>query len=427
VRGEVEQVYRAEGGRVLATLIRLLGDFELAEDALQDAFAAALEQWPSQGRPANPRAWLVGVARHKGIDRIRRAATLRDLEPALVVELEGRAADNIADVDSAVPDDLLRLVFTCCHPALNLDAQVALTLHAVCGLPTEAVARAFLTSTETMAQRLVRAKQKIRVARIPYQTPGPAELDARLEGVLAVAYLVYTEGYAGTSGEQLLSVELCEQAIRLARALSELLPGRSAIQGLLALMLLHHARHRARVSSSGDVILLDEQDRKLWDEAAIAEGAGLVESALQIPGPVSPYAVQAAIAALHARAPTTADTDWRQIVGLYEVLLRLRPTPVVELNHAVAVAMVDGPARALDLLDALAARGSLSGYHLLPAARAELLARMGRQEDAASAYREALVLARLEPERRLLRARLAALGSRSDIDRPVLSSDILPA
>ena len=427
MRGEVEQVYRAEGGRVLATLIRLLGDFELAEDALQDAFAAALEQWPSQGRPANPRAWLVGVARHKGIDRIRRAATLRELEPALVVELEGRAADTAPDVDCAVPDDLLRLVFTCCHPALNLDAQVALTLHAVCGLPTEAVARVFLTSAETMAQRLVRAKQKIRIARIPYQTPGPSELDARLEGVLAVAYLVYTEGYAGTSGEQLLSVELCEEAIRLARALSELLPDRPAIQGLLALMLLHHARHRARVSSTGDVVLLDEQDRRLWDEAAIAEGAELVESALRAPGPVSPYAVQAAIAALHARAPTTAETDWRQIVGLYEVLLRLRPTPVVELNHAVAVAMVDGPARALDLLDALAARGSLSGYHLLPAARGELLARLGRDDDAATAYREALALARLEPERRLLGTRLAALGSRSDVDRSVLSSDILPA
>jgi RNA polymerase sigma-70 factor (ECF subfamily) len=427
MRGEVDEVYRAEGGRVLATLIRLLGDFELAEDALQDAFAAALEQWPSQGRPANPRAWLVGVARHKGIDRIRRAATLRELEPALVVELEGRAADTAPDLDTAVPDDLLRLVFTCCHPALNLDAQVALTLHAVCGLPTEAVARAFLTSTDTMAQRLVRAKQKIRIARIPYQTPGPAELDVRLEGVLAVAYLVYTEGYAGTSGEQLLSVELCEQAIRLARALAELLPGRSAIQGLLALMLLHHARHRARVSSTGDVILLDEQDRRLWDEAAIAEGTALVEGALRSPGPVSPYAVQAAIAALHAKAPTTEATDWRQIVGLYEVLLRLRPTPVVELNHAVAVAMVDGPARALDLLDALAARGSLAGYHLLPAARAELLARLGREDDAASAYREALALARLEPERRLLQRRLAALGTRPDVGRPVLSSDILPA
>ena len=426
MRDEVEEVYRAEGGRVLATLIRVLGDFELAEDALQDAFAAALEQWPSQGRPANPRAWLVGVARHKGIDRIRRAATLRELEPALVVELEGRAADTTPDVDTALADDLLRLVFTCCHPALNLDAQVALTLHAVCGLPTEAVARAFLTSTETMAQRLVRAKQKIRIARIPYQTPGPAELDVRLEGVLAVAYLVYTEGYAGTSGEQLLSVELCEQAIRLARALSELLPGRSAIQGLLALMLLHHARHRARVSGTGDVVLLDEQDRRLWDEAAIVEGTALVESALRSPGPVSPYAVQAAIAALHAKAPTVAETDWRQIVGLYEVLLRLRPTPVVELNHAVAVAMVDGPARALDLLDALAARGTLPGYHLLPAARGELLARLGREHDAASAYREALALARLEPERRLLRKRLAALG-RPDVGRPVLSSDILPA
>jgi RNA polymerase sigma-70 factor, ECF subfamily len=427
MHSEVEQVYRAEGGRVLATLIRLLGDFELAEDALQDAFAAALEQWPCQGRPANPRAWLVGVARHKGIDRIRRAATLRELEPALVVELEGRAAASGPDVDAAVPDDLLRLVFTCCHPALNLDAQVALTLHAVCGLPTEAVARAFLTSTETMAQRLVRAKQKIRIARIPYQTPGPVELDARLDGVLAVAYLVYTEGYAGTSGEQLLSVELCEQAIRLARALIELLPGRSAIQGLLALMLLHHARHRARVSGSGDVILLDEQDRRLWDAATIAEGCALVESALRTPGPVSPYAVQAAIAALHARAPTTVETDWRQIVGLYEVLLRLRPTPVIELNHAVAVAMVDGPARALDLLDALAARGSLAGYHLLPAARGEMLARLGRENEAASAYRDALALARLEPERRLLRTRLAALGRRSDVDRPVLSSDILPA
>jgi len=427
VLDEVEQVYRTESGRVLATLIRLLGDFEVAQDALQDAFAAALVQWPSQGRPSNPRAWLVGVARHKAIDRLRRAATLRELEPALAVELEGRAVAMEPDVDAAVPDDLLRLVFTCCHPALNLEAQVALTLHAVCGLPTEAVARAFLTSTETMAQRLVRAKRKIRIARIPYQTPGPGDLDARLEGVLAVAYLVYTEGYAGTSGEQLLSVELCEQAIRLTRALAELLPERSAIEALLALMLLHHARHRARVASNGDVILLDEQDRRLWDDATITEGVALVERALRAPGPVSAYAVQAAIAALHARAPSAAETDWRQIVGLYEVLLRLRPTPVVELNHAVAVAMVDGPARALDLIDALAARGSLAGYHLLPAARAELLARLGRSADAASAYGEALALARLGPERRLLQKRLAAFGSASDVGRPVLSSDILPA
>jgi RNA polymerase sigma-70 factor, ECF subfamily len=409
--GGIEPVFRNEAGRVLATLIRLVGDFELAEEGLQDAFAAAVEQWPMAGMPENPRAWLVSVGRRKAIDRVRRQVLQRAKRGEL--EAEAAVAAQVAPLEESEDgfgDDMLRLIFTCCHPALNPEVQVALTLRAVCGLATPEVARAFLVSEETMAQRLVRAKQKIREARIPYVTPEPDRLDERVAGVLAVIYLVFSEGYAVSSGADLMREDLALEAIRLARLLDGLLPERPAIQGLLALVLLHHARRRARTTGEGDIILLEDQDRSLWDQAEIAEGLALVEAALRKPGWPSPYAVQAAIAALHARAPRHDATDWPQIVGLYEVLLRLHPSPVVELNHAAAVSMVDGPGRALDLLDALSARGTLAGYHLLPAVRADVLRRLNRREEARAAYRAALVLAKLEPERRLLERRLAELA-----------------
>jgi RNA polymerase sigma-70 factor, ECF subfamily len=407
----IEALFRSEAGRVLATLIRLLGDFDLAEEALQDAAAAAVAQWPKSGMPDNPRAWLVKVGHNKSRDRLRRQIAFRAKQRQIEIEL--------ADAEETLPfatdaddfgDDMLRLIFTCCHPALNLEAQVALTLRAVCALSTEAIARAFLVSEATMAQRLVRAKQKIRTAKIPYETPAPAMLDERLESVLSVIYLVFTEGYSATSGSDLIRQDLAYEAIRLCRLLDALLPGRAAIKGLLALSLLHDARRKARQTCEGDIILLEDQDRALWDEAQIKEGLALVEEALSLPERPSPYAVQAAIAALHARAPTHEATDWRQIVGLYEVLLRLHPTPVVELNHAAAVSMVDGPARALALVDSLAARGSLADYHLLPAVRADLLRQLGRNSEAREAYLQALGLAKLAPQRRLLEKRLAELG-----------------
>jgi RNA polymerase sigma-70 factor, ECF subfamily len=401
----IEDIFRQEAGRVLATLIRLVGDFELAEEAMQDAFAAAVEQWPSSGVPANPRAWLVNVGRYKGIDRLRRQILFRQKRRDL--EAEAAIAPQIAPAeageDDAFGDDMLRLIFTCCHPALDREAQVALTLRAVCCLSTEAVARAFLVGEQTMAQRLVRAKRKIRAAKIPYETPAPPMLGERVEGVLATLYLVFTEGYAVTSGA---GEDLCREAIRLGRLLDLLLPDWPAIKGLLALMLLHDARRRARATPDGDIVLLENQDRSLWDPLQIAEGLALVDRALRAPGWPSSYTVQAAIAALHVRAPHHEATDWPQIVGLYEVLLRIHPSPVIELNHAAAVSMVDGPARALDLLDALAARGSLDLYHLLPAVRADLLRRLGRHADALEAYRAAIAAARLEPERRLLAKRL---------------------
>ena len=409
--GAIERVFRNEAGRVLATLIRLAGDFDLAEEGMQDAFAAAVEQWPADGMPENPRAWLVNVGRRKAIDRLRRRILQREKRGEL--EAEAEVAAQVAPLDDSQDgfgDDMLRLIFTCCHPALGPEAQVALTLRAVCGLATAEVARAFLVSEETMAQRLVRAKQKIREARIPYATPEPDRLDERVAGVLAVIYLVFTEGYAVTSGAELMREDLALEAIRLARLLDGLLPERPAIQGLLALVLLHHARRRARTTPEGDVVLLEDQDRGLWDQAEIADGLALVEAALRKPGRPSAYAVQAAIAALHARVPRYDLTDWPQIVGLYEVLLRLHPSPVVELNHAAAVSMVDGPARALDLLDALTARGTLAHYHLLPAVRADVLRRLGRQEEARAAYRAALALVKLVPERRLLERRLAELA-----------------
>jgi RNA polymerase sigma-70 factor (ECF subfamily) len=407
----VEALFTEEAARVLATLIRLLGDFDLAEEARQEAFAAALEQWPRQGVPANPRAWLIRIGRNKGIDRIRRDAVFRNK----ILDRETRLTGGEEPVDQGVidddwmGDDRLRLIFTCCHPALNLEAQIALTLHTVCGLGTEAVARAFLVGDDTMAQRLVRAKKKIRDAGIPYETPEPTALDARIEGVLAVVYAVFTEGYAATEGDQLTDAKLCGEAIRLARVLDALLPERAPIMGLLALMLLHDARRPARVSSAGDVVLLEEQDRRLWNQQQIGDGLALVERSLRKPERASHYAVEAAIAALHVQAPHKLATDWPQIVGLYEILLRLHPTPVVALNHAVAVSMVDGPARALDLVESLAVRGEVSDYHLLHATRASLLARLGRRAEAREAYRAALAVARVDPERRLLTARLEEL------------------
>jgi RNA polymerase sigma-70 factor (ECF subfamily) len=401
----IEAVFRREAGRVLGTLIRLLGDFELAEESLQEAFAAALAQWPQTGTPANPRAWLIHVGRHKGIDRLRRQI----LQRRTLHDLEGDAEGT--ESEDEIGDDLLRLIFTCCHPALSLESQVALTLRAVCGLSTQAVARAFLISPETMAQRLVRTQRKIRIARIPYETPALAMLDERLDGVLAVIYLVFTEGYAGSSGMSLMHAELADEAVRLARVVDSLLPGRAAVQGLLALMLLHRARNPARATADGDIILLEHQDRRLWDRRLIAEGLGLVERALRLPGRPSGYAVQAAIAALHAQAPRYQDTDWPQIAALYAVLLRIQPSPVIELNHAAAVSMVDGPARALQLVEALLARGELDGYHLLPAVHAELLFRLGRREQAGERYRDALALTKLEPERRLILNRLEQLAS----------------
>jgi len=406
---EIEAIYRREAGRVLATLIRLLDDFELAEEARQEAFATALERWPATGVPENPRAWLVDVGRNKAIDQLRR----RQVFKSKVLRLEKAAAEAAqeptAHPDEAFGDDRLRLIFTCCHPALNPAVQVALTLRAVCGLSTQAVARAFLVGEEAMAQRLVRAQQKIREAGIPYEIPEPPLLDERLQSVLAVIYSVFTEGYAVTSGESLISAELCLEAIRLARLVDALLPDRPDVQGLLALMLLHDARRQARLTEQGDIVLLEQQDAALWDQGQIAEGLKLVEQSLTAPGRVSAYAVQAAIAALHARAPAEGATDWPQIAALYEVLLRLQPTPVVELNRAVALSMVDGPEKALQLVDSLAARGGFKDYHLLHVVRADLLRRLGRQQEARAAYRAALEAARTEPEKRFLEQRMAEL------------------
>jgi RNA polymerase sigma-70 factor, ECF subfamily len=409
----VDEIFRREAGRVLATLIRLLGDFDLAEEAQQEAFAAAIEQWPVQGVPSNPRAWLVNTGRNKAVDRIRREALFR----TKIADRESAAAESATletsdDESEVFGDDRLRLIFTCCHPALNSEAQIALTLREVCGLTTQAVARAFMVNEETMAQRLVRAKKKIRDAGIPYETPGPSVFDQRIDGVLAVVYAVFTEGYAQTTGLRLIDVELCGEAIRLGRLLDALLPSNAAVMGLLALMLLHDARRKSRVSDAGDVILLNDQDRSRWDSNEIDEGLSLLDRSLKAPERVSPYAVQAAIAALHVRAANSEQTDWPQIVALYEVLLRLQPTPVIELNHAVAVSMVDGATKALNLIDSLAARGAVAQYHLMHAARGRLLRQLGRLSEAKEAYQTALRTAALEPERRFLAARIAELENR---------------
>jgi RNA polymerase sigma-70 factor (ECF subfamily) len=414
VRERIDEIYRSDSRRVLATLIRLLGDFDLAEEAMHDAFAAALEAWTHDGVPASPRAWLVSTGRFKAIDRLRRSARFDAAIDELARSMDATsapAADPVTraedDLNNADVDDRLRLIFTCCHPALGADARIALTLREVCGLETEQIAHAFLTSPPTLAQRIVRAKTKIRDARIPYQVPSREELSSRLDAVLHVIYLVFNEGYSASAGDSLTRPDLSAEAIRLGRLLVELLPEPEAI-GLLALMLLHDARRAARTSPDGELVLLDAQDRELWNRAQISEGVALVERALSSRR-AGPYSLQAAIAALHAEARDGAATDWPQIVGLYDVLLRLDPSPVVELNRAAAIAMRDDPAAGLALVDAILGRGDLADYHLAFSAKADLCRRLGRTADAIAAYERALALTTQAPERRFIERRIAEL------------------
>jgi RNA polymerase sigma-70 factor, ECF subfamily len=408
---DFEKLHREESGRILATLIRLLGDFDLAEEMLQEAYAAALQKWPAEGTPTNARAWLISTARHKAIDRMRRDRRLAVKSEQILRTSQGAGqadAPSENDPDDMVSDDRLRLIFTCCHPALPIEAQVALTLRTVCGVTTEEISRAFLIPVATMAQRLVRAKTKIRDAGIPYRVPVQEDLRERLDAVLLVIYLIFNEGYLASSGDALIRREMCAEAIRLGRVLCELLPRQGEARALLGLMLLHDSRCEARVSCDGELVLLEEQDRSVWRQEQIGEGTGLVESALRS-GAVGVYAVQASIAALHANAKTAKDTDWRQIAGLYGVLLNMDASPVIEVNRAVAVAMSGSLEQGLVLLEELQTRRELEEFHLLPAARADLLRRLGRMGEAADAYRRALALATNELERRFLRRRLASI------------------
>jgi RNA polymerase sigma-70 factor (ECF subfamily) len=411
----VDDLYRRESRRVLSTLIRLLGDIDVAEEALHDAFVAAMEQWPTAGVPANPRAWLVSAGRFRAIDHLRRRAAFDERSDAIAREWldtghgEGHAGNGGGQPDSTteIPDDRLRLIFTCCHPALAADAQVALTLRTVCGLTTEEIAHSFLVPAPTLAQRIVRAKSKIRDAGIPYEIPEQRDLPERLDAVLAVLYLIFNEGYSATFGTALTRADLCTEAIRLARTLLQLLP-EPEVEGLLALMLLHDSRRSARISADGELVLLEDQDRTLWDRDQIREGIALTEQALRSHR-FGPYTLQAAISAVHAEAERAVDTDWRQIIGLYDVLLRAQPSPVVELNRAVAIAMDDGCEQGLALIDELLARGELDEYQLAHAARADLLRRLGRTREAREAYGRALALARPEPQRRFIERRIAEL------------------
>ncbi|MEG3847550.1 RNA polymerase sigma factor [Microcoleus sp. herbarium19] len=406
IRQQVDAVYRSESRRVLATLIRLLGDFDRAEEAMHEAFATAVTQWHRDGIPANPRSWLVSVGRFKAIDTIRRRARFDAHLAELAQQLD--TSDITENEDEDVEDDRLRLIFTCCHPALSPEAQVALTLREVCGLTTEEIASAFLIAPPTLAQRIVRAKAKIRDARIPYQVPSIADLPDRLETVLQTIYLVFNEGYAASSGTSLTRADLAGEAIRLGRLVMELLPD-SEVIGLLALMLLQESRRTARTSSTGDLILLEDQDRSLWNREQIAEGRALVQRSLSS-GQFGSYTLQAAIAAVHSEAASAAATDWAQIVSLYDVLVRVQPSPVVALNRAVAVAMRDGPSAGLQSIDEILARGDLAGYYLAHAARADLCRRLGRTADATASYQKALALVKQEPERRFLEKRLRDLG-----------------
>lgn len=407
IESQINAIYRTESRRVRATLIRLLNDFDLAEEATQDAFAAALQQWPIEGVPQHPRAWLVSTGRFKAIDQLRRRARFHSALGDIAESLEAASSDSDDWDEQLLADDQLRLIFTCCHPSLAPEAQLALTLREVCGLTTEAIARAFLTSPSTLAQRIVRAKNKIRDAGIPYEIPGRSELPTRLDAVLQVIYLVFNEGYSATSGSEYICQELAQEAIRLGRLVVELLPEAEA-QGLLALMLIQDSRRLARLDAQGDLIRLEDQDRRLWDKEQIAEGAALIQRALPS-GEAHSYCIQAAIAALHAQAPSFADTDWQEIASFYDLLLQINPSPIVELNRAVALAMRDGPATGLQLIDDLLARNQLIDYHLTHAARAEFLQQLGDREAAKAALEQALLLAPQAAEQRFLQRRLAAL------------------